>query len=229
LETRNQPTIMGKTNKIMNYKIFFIAAFVAFSTLISAQEDELNIIDVKTDIYEITYSQTYQQPLMVKYTVICDATAPSYPRHGISFTKVEGIKTSSSSDYSDNVWDKGHMAPANTFSCKKEWLETTFTYTNCALQHQNLNRGAWAALEGFERDLAAIYDDIEVDITIYFSEEWTTNSDPARIPSNFIKTLTWTEDNGKIRSIAFDFPNENTKGKSFWAFKLKDGDWDGKE
>ena len=112
---------------------------------------------------------------------------------------------------------------------KEEWLETTFTYVNCALQHQNLNRGAWAELEAFERDLAAIYDDVEVDIMIFFSEEWTTNSDPARIPSSFIKTISWVEDGGNHKSISFDFPNENTQGKSFWAFKLKDGDWDGKE
>ena len=211
------------------YKDMLVGICIIFSTLSFAQQDELSVVEIKTDIYEISYSQTYQQPLIIDYTVICDATARSYPREGISFKKYPGLKTSSSSDYSDNIWDKGHMAPANTFGCKKEWLETTFSYANCALQHQTLNRGAWAALERFERDLASLYMDVEVNIMLYFSDKWTTNEDPARIPSNFIKTLTWTEDNGKIRSIAFDFPNESTRGKSFWAFKLKDGDWDGKE
>ena len=213
----------------MNYKTIITVICIFFSTLSFAQQDELSVVEIKTDIYEISYSQTYQQPLIIDYTVICDATARSYPREGISFKKYPGLKTSSSSDYSDNIWDKGHMAPASTFDCKKEWLETTFSYTNCALQHQTLNRGAWAALERFERDLASLYMDVEVNIMLYFSDKWTTNSDPARIPSNFIKTLTWTEDNGKIRSIAFDFPNESTKGKSFWAFKLNDGDYNGKE
>ena len=213
----------------MNYKTIITVICIFFSIQSFAQQDELSVVEIKTDIYEISYSQTYQQPLIIDYTVICDATARSYPRDGISFKKYPGLKTSSSSDYSDNIWDKGHMAPASTFGCKKEWLETTFSYANCALQHQTLNRGAWAALERFERDLASLYMDVEVNIMVYFSDKWTTNSDPARIPSNFIKTLTWTEDNGKIRSIAFDFPNESTKGKSFWAFKLKDGDWDGKE
>ena len=211
------------------YKDILVGICIIFSTLSFAQQDELSVVEIKTDIYEISYSQTYQQPLIIDYTVICDATARSYPRDGISFKKYPGLKTSSSSDYSDNIWDKGHMAPANTFGCKKEWLETTFSYANCALQHQTLNRGAWAALERFERDLASLYMDVEVNIMLYFSDKWTTNEDPARIPANFIKTLTWTEDNGKTRSIAFDFPNESTRGKSFWAFKLKDGDWDGKE
>ena len=216
---------MDKANKMKNITKILLSLCIIFSTLSFAQQNELGIVEVKTDIYEITYSQTYQQPIMVKYEVICNSTAPSYSRDGISFKKPNGLKTSSSSDYVDNIWDKGHMAPANTFSCREDWLETTFSYTNCALQHQTLNRGAWAALEGFERDLAAIYDNVEVDIMIYFSDKWTTNSDPARIPANFIKTLSWTEDNGKIKSIAFDFPNKSSKGKSFWSFKLKDGDY----
>ena len=49
----------------MNYKTIITVFCIFFSTLISAQE----IVDVKTDIYEITYSQTYQQPLIVKYTI----------------------------------------------------------------------------------------------------------------------------------------------------------------
>ena len=207
------------------YKDILVGICIIFSTLSFAQQDELSVVEIKTDIYEISYSQTYQQPLIIDYTVICDATARSYPRDGISFKKYPGLKTSSSSDYSDNIWDKGHMAPANTFGCKKEWLETTFSYANCALQHQTLNRGAWAALERFERDLASLYMDVEVNIMLYFSDKWTTNEDPARIPANFIKTLSWTEDNGKIKSIAFDFPNKSSKGKSFWSFKLKDGDY----
>ena len=203
-------------------KKILILICVAISALSFAQQDDLGIVEVKTDIYEITYSQTYQQPLFVKYIAICDATAPSYSREGIGFKKPDGFKTSSSSDYSDNIWDKGHMAPANTFSCRNDWLQTTFLYTNCALQHQTLNRGSWAALERFERDLATIYDDVEVEIMIYFSDNWTTNSDPARIPANFIKTITWKEESGNLKSISFDFPNESTKGKSFWSFKMND-------
>ena len=199
----------------MNYKTIITAFCIFFSTLISAQE----IVDVKTDIYEIKYSQAYQQPLIVKYTVFCKPDSPAFDRRGIAFKSVEGIKTSSSSDYDGNVWDKGHMAPANTFACTEEWLNETFSYVNCALQHQGLNRGAWATLERFERNLAGLYDEVHVDITIFFSNRWTTNSDPARIPSSFVKSITWIE-NKKERTISFEFPNEDTTGKSFWQFKI---------
>ena len=187
-----------------------------FNTTVQSE----NIVEIKTDIYEAIYNIEYQQPLMVDYTIFCKPESPTYERDGISFKAYPGLKGSSSSDYSGNVYDKGHMAPANTFACKEEWLRMTFSYANCALQHQGLNRGAWAQLERFERNLAGLYYDIDVRIELFFSDKWTTNSDPARIPSSFVKSITWTED-GKERTISFDFPNEDTTGRSFWEFLIK--------
>ena len=175
--------------------------------------------EIKTDIYTSIFNEEYQQPLVVEYTIFCRPESPTYDRDGISFKAYPGLNGSSSSDYSGNVYDKGHMAPANTFACKEEWLRETFSYANCALQHQGLNRGAWAALERFERNLSGIYDDIEVRIELFFSDKWTTNSDPARIPASFVKSITWTED-GKERTLSFDFPNEDTTGRSFWEFLI---------
>ena len=155
-----------------HFRNIFIALWIIVNPL-SAQD--LNIVEIETPIYSVTYSQLYQQPISVEYTVICVPTAKSFPRGGIDFKRYPDVKTSTGSDYADNIWDKGHMAPANTFACREDWLKLTFSYVNCALQHQNLNRGAWADLEAFERDLAMIYDDVKVSIEIYFSEDWTEN------------------------------------------------------
>ena len=64
-----------------------------------------------------------------------------------------------------------------------------------------------------------LHEDVEVDIQVFFSEEWTTNSDPARIPASFVKSISWTEGE-EHRTISFDFPNKNTKGKSFWYYLI---------
>ena len=50
-------------------------------------------------------------------------------------------------DYVNNVWDKGHLAPAAAFNCDRETIKKTFSYLNCALQHEGLNRGPWKELE----------------------------------------------------------------------------------
>lgn len=202
-------------------KIFnIIATLLIFNLATFAQSESTDIVSVRTDIYEVLYNTEYQQPVQVSYEIFCTPDSPTYERDGISFKAYPGLKSSSSSDYRDNVYDKGHMAPANTFACTEKWLKETFSYANCALQHQGLNRGTWAALERFERNLAGVYQEITVHIEIYFSDKWTSNSDPARIPSNFVKVITWRQD-GKEKSISFDFPNEDTTGKSFWQFQIK--------
>jgi len=198
----------------MKKLISIIFCLIFFNIVTFAQNKE-----IKTDIYTSIFSEEYQQPLVVEYTIFCKPDSPTYERDGISFKKYPGLNGSSSSDYAGNVYDKGHMAPANTFACKESWLRETFSYANCALQHQGLNRGAWAALERFERNLSGIYDDIEVRIELFFSDKWTTNSDPARIPSSFVKSITWTDD-GKENTLSFDFPNEDTTGRSFWEFLI---------
>ena len=75
------------------------------------------IKEIKTDIYTSIFNEEYQQPLVVEYTIFCTPESPSYERDGISFKAYPGLSGSSSSDYAGNVYDKGHMAPANTFSC----------------------------------------------------------------------------------------------------------------
>jgi DNA/RNA endonuclease G (NUC1) len=199
----------------MRKLISIIFCLIFFNIVTFAQTKE-----IKTDIYTSIFNEEYQQPMIVEYTIFCEPSSPTYDRDGISFKAYPGLSGSSSSDYAGNVYDKGHMAPANTFACSEKWLRETFSYANCALQHQGLNRGAWAALERFERNLSGIYDDIEVRIEVFFSDEWTTNSDPARIPASFVKSITWKED-GKETTLSFDFPNEDTTGRSFWEFQIK--------
>ena len=54
-------------------------------------------------------------------------------------------------------------------------VKATFSYLNCALQHEGLNRGPWKELEAAERVLAMFYD---VDVTI----EVIFDSNPERVP-----------------------------------------------
>ena len=90
-----------------------------------AQRDS---VYVKTDIYEAVYSEVLQQPKRVWYTVQCPAGTAA--RTGMDFYTVPGIITSDNADYVNNVWDKGHCAPAADFNCTKEMLFKTFSYVN---------------------------------------------------------------------------------------------------
>ena len=109
---------------------------------------------VQTDIFEVCYSTQKQQPLWISYEVECPTVG--FIRKGLNFKKdvsFTGV-TSDNTDYYKNVWDKGHLAPAADFNCDYEKLRATFTYLNCALQHEKLNRVPWKNLEKYARKLS---------------------------------------------------------------------------
>lgn len=163
------------------------------------------------DLYQGVYSEVYEQPLEVTYTVKCPNGQAS--RTGMDFYTDDKIHTSDNDDYSDNIWDKGHLAPAAAFSCSKETLKKTFTYLNSALQHQGLNRGQWNQLESFERDLANFFI-VKVKIEVLFEGNLTVLPTGATVPSGFIKTIQF---DGK--TVVFKFPNKDTKGTDWIDYK----------
>ena len=167
---------------------------------------------IVTDIFTVEYSEHLQQPLKVEYTVKCPNG--SAQRRGLDFYKEENISTSDNEDYKNNEWDRGHLAPAAAFNCDRETLKKTFTYLNCALQHEGLNRGPWKELERFERDLAKFFE-VVVIVEVDFDEQPLRIPGGAAIPKGFYKTIfikgyTWK----------FYFPNVDVAGEDWSNFKI---------
>ena len=187
----------------------FILLFSLFCLSIYGQ----GVKTITTDIFTVEYSEVYQQPLNISYKVEC--TGGDVSRLGMSFKTYPGVITSDDADYVDNVWDKGHLAPAADFNCSEDMLKGTFTYLNCALQHEGLNRGPWKELERFERDLAKIYAFVTVEIKVHFEDNpkyWLKTG--ALVPVGFSKTIIcdgeWFE---------FYFPNKDVAGHDWSEFK----------
>lgn len=169
---------------------------------------------IKTDIFTVVYSEDYEQPLQVNYKVLCPSGDAD--RGGMDFHKVEGVKTSDNHDYKDNPYDKGHLAPAAAFKCDKETLRKTFSYLNCALQHSGLNRGPWKELERFERNLAKVYENIDVVIYVHFENEPEYVKGGALIPSGFTKVISINNE----RMWKFTFDNIDLAGKDWGDFQV---------
>ena len=188
--------------------------FIAIALLISTVSHAQTIRSITTDIFTVTYSEVYQQPLEVSYKVLCPTGDAS--RKGMTFKGVDDILTSDNADYSDNPYDKGHMAPAASFNCDKETLKKTFSYLNCALQHQGLNRGPWKELEAFERSLAKVHSLVIVIITIHFDDEMGLLPTDARVPTGFTKKIF----TGSSDSLVFHFPNSTVAGVNWLEFQI---------
>ena len=200
---------MKMKNKWMSQSlVVFLLLFGSWS--LSAQ----SVKTIKTEIFTVVYSEPYQQPLKVNYWVQCPMGDAS--RSGMDFFKVDGVITSDNNDYKDNVWDKGHIAPAADFNCDRETLKKTFSYLNCALQHEGLNRGPWKELERFERDLAKVYypESVRVEVVILFENEEQWLPSGALVPSGFKKTITTPEN-----EWVFVFPNRDVAGQDWVNFR----------
>ena len=131
-------------------------------------------IRIKNNVFEVFYSQELEQPLMIKYHSTNRPTKVN--RGSMDFYKEPNIKTSDADDYKTNIYDKGHGAPAASFSDNMENLKQTFSYLNCLMQDQYLNRGEWRLLEEQERK----WDDTE-NLTVIIKTIFDKN--PKRVPT----------------------------------------------
>lgn len=165
---------------------------------------------IVTDIFTVTYSEYYEQPLKLTYIVQCPTGDAS--RSGLDFYTNDSVKTSNVHDYRNNEWDRGHLAPAAAFNCDRETLKKTFSYLNCALQHEGLNRGPWKELERFERNLAKFFE-VRVSIEVDFGNSPYRVPTGAAIPIGFRKTISF--DN---KLYQFYFPNEDVAGEDWFNF-----------
>jgi endonuclease G len=188
-------------------------ALLLVPTLASAQLRDS--VRIKTDIYEVIYSEKLESPRWVKYTVLCPNGTAS--RSGMDFYINDSVKTSSNEDYVKNEWDKGHMAPAADFNCDKEMLRKTFSYLNCALQNQYLNRGVWRMLEEQER-VWAQKETTTVTINLVFDKTSYTLPTGATVPNGFLKTI-YLEKSGK--KIKFYFPNMTPTKEKYTEYEIK--------
>jgi len=168
---------------------------------------------VTTSIFNVVYSEKLQQPKWVEYKVLCiDGTIS---RKGLDFYPVKGIVTSTNEDYENNVYDKGHLAPAADFNCDKENLKQSFSYLNCTLQHEKLNRGTWRLLEAHERELAKT-NTVSVQIRMNYSKNSKVLTTGATIPDSFTKIITYENKKEK-----YFFKNEEPKSSDYNNYKVK--------
>jgi len=190
----------------MKHIIYVLWVLLLTSCSVDAQEivepERRDEVIIENNVFKVWYSEVKEQPTKLIYT---STNRPkNVDRGSMNFYTEGDVYTSNNADYYNNVWDKGHLAPATTYSDSMVNLKQTFSFLNCALQNQYLNRGEWRLLEEEERE----WDDIE-NLTITVELEWNGDYEVlptgGHIPTHMIKTI-YFETSGTCRK--FRFPNE---------------------
>lgn len=162
---------------------------------------------VKNQVFQVSYNEVLEGPNWIVYHATNRPT--NVNRGSMDFYTEKGIKTSDGDDYKANIYDKGHMAPAAHFSDNMENLKQTFSYLNCSLQDQYLNRGEWRLLEEQERK----WDDVEnltIKIIPVYEKGHLVLPTGGHVPSAYHKHIRWTRSEKKV---CYYFPNvKPTKG-----------------
>jgi endonuclease G len=162
----------------------FVIVFVFLSQSLFAQKRDSVLIE--NTVFTAMYSEVLEQPIWIKYRSINRPT--NVNRGHMGFYKESNVHTSDDADYKANVYDKGHGAPAATFSDNMDNLKQTFSYLNSIMQDQYLNRGEWRLLEEQERN----WDDTEsltVIIKTFFDNPIKRVPTGAAIPSHLEKHI----------------------------------------
>jgi len=196
----------------MNKLGLLLIGMFLFSCTIEGQvieSPQLNdAVYVKTEIFEVWYNEVYEQPMKLVYK--SENRPTNVNRGSMDFWVPKGVHTSDSKDYYRNIYDKGHLAPAATFSDNMENLKATFSYLNCALQDQYMNRGEWRLLEEQERK----WDDegnLVITVELVFDEGHIVLPTGGHIPTDMIKHI-YFEKTGSWRCFEFD----NVKPTKGW-------------
>ena len=189
-------------------RLFTLILFLLFScTNDNSLNPEIVLreeVMVENSVFIISYNETKEQPNWIEYDVRNFVKVAD--RGNMDFYKVSDVWTSDDNDYYKNEWDKGHMAPAGSFTDSWSNLAKTFSFVNCALQKDSLNRGEWRELEEQVREWARDQGTVSVRIELKFSTNSRVLSTGATVPDGFFKYLTFSDN----RKMCFYFDNLST-------------------
>lgn len=190
--------------KLLFFLIFFL--ITSFTPILRTE------VIVKNNVYTISYNEVYEQPNWVIYTV---RNLPRLVnRSNMNFYLMKDIHTSDNNDYVNNIYDKGHMAPAASFYYSQDALYKTFSYINCSLQNKYLNRSVWRDLENQERIWASQYDSIQVKIVLDFKENIILPTN-AHVPTGYWKYIHFFNGMNKC----YYFPN-NIPDRPWYMYEI---------
>lgn len=191
--------------KFKKYLLFFF--IILFSCSESEGEDSIPVLRsnvlIDKGIYKVSYNEIFEQPNWIEYTV--SNRPKNVDRGNKDFYLESGVFTSDNADYYKNEWDKGHLAPAATFSDSEDNLNKTFSFINCAMQIDNLNRGEWAQLEQQVRDWS-VNGNVNVKIELVFAANHIIRTTGVHVPTGFWKNLAFSNGN----QTCYYFPNSST-------------------
>jgi endonuclease G len=172
--------------------------------------------------YSLAYDAKNRNPAWVYEHLTNDKLQGNADRENSAFKEdnnIPAIFRARLNDYKGSGFDRGHMACAADHKNNVEAMDDTFFMSNMCPQCPQLNRGFWAKLEKYTRDLTSSYSHVHViSGPLYLPREESDGkryvkyqvigSNDVAVPTHFFKVLRLEKPSGSTDTQAYIVPNE---------------------
>ena len=161
----------------------------------------------------IIFDDIHKVPSIVAYSIRFQRSKTSVPAEG-DWAPDEQIPRevqASDKDYTNSGYDRGHLAPAKTFSFSCEAETSTYTFANAAPQNPDSNKYVWIKTERFLRNYLSAHKTTSVHVLTgtFFSSKnlktktigkghvsvpdayWTANWDASYVNTDGTRGMGW--------------------------------------
>lgn len=179
---------------------------------------DLKILD--RGAFQTAWSPSLRHPTWVAYRIPAEAKFEVGVRPGFRKDRREP-SSSTSADYVESLYDRGHMAPNHAIVTRFGPVAQTNTFlmTNIAPQRPTLNRGPWREMELRLAEFAtALYGDVWVIVGAIASDSpfaRETLSGTRVVVPDWFYMIAVTQDAEGLRAVAVLMDNQSTEFSDF--------------
>lgn len=214
--------MVGIATQNMNVLNAFIENSKANKQDFNYSRKPCHAFNIDREGYSLGYDARNRNPAWVLENLTAEYLEGGTSRTSHQFKEDENIPEhlrSTLNDYKKQGYDKGHLAPAADHKYSPEHMSETFYLTNVCPQCPSFNRGYWAKLEKYVRQLTKEYGSVDVvsgplylpyndiDGHRYVKYRVIGESDVA-VPTHFFKVIRYRNAFEKDHLEAYIMPNQ---------------------
>ncbi len=201
---------------------FFSVFLFLYSIVLQADLSPKSHFNLFREGYFSCYEGRLKQPAWVCEILTDESVDGPWKREGCRFKEDLDLPfcvRSTLKDYQKSGYDRGHLAPAADHRNNRKSMEDTFLLSNVSPQNPHFNRGYWAKLEKYVRELVDRYGKVTVVTGPLFLPEYredgrrfvsyeVVGENNVAVPTHYFK-LIQTENFEE----AYIFPNKRLNSK----------------
>lgn len=112
--------------------------------------------------FSVCYSEPHRQAIYIAYELTREQLNNPVVKRAEDFTEDAEFKSAGIYDFSNTIYERGHLAPAADMKWSAQAMSDSFSMVNITPQKKSMNHGRWLELEDMVRNWARRYGEIYI-------------------------------------------------------------------